>query len=74
MDRFGGCTVDDTPLLGGWVDPKTKDRINDTNTTYWVVCKKTKKNVEFLHKLKKVLKKRFEQEDIMMYFVTITRI
>ena len=74
VERFGGCTVDNTPLLGGWVDPRTKKRISDENTTYWVVCKKTKKNIDFFRKFKKKLIERFEQKDIMMYYVIINQI
>ncbi|MGI0045744.1 MAG: hypothetical protein ACREBB_00960 [Nitrosotalea sp.] len=73
MDKFGGCTIDNTPLLGGWVDPNTKKRISDENKTYWVVCKKTRENIEFFHKLKKKLKIRFEQQDIMIYYVVINK-
>ena len=74
MNKFGGCTIDNTPLLGGWVDPKTKERLSDENATYWVVCEKTKKNIDFFYRFKKKLKKRFEQKDMMIYYVTITRI
>ena len=74
MTKFGGCTIDDSPLLGGWVDPSTQKRIRDENTTYWVVCKKTKKNVEFFHNFKKKLKKKFEQKDMMIYYVIVNRI
>ncbi len=71
MDKFGGCTIDNTPLLGGWINPKTKARINDENTTYWVVCEESKENIEFFQEYKNILKTRFEQEDIMMYSVRI---
>ncbi|MCV0366133.1 MAG: hypothetical protein K5798_02565 [Nitrosopumilus sp.] len=73
MDNFGGCTIDNTPLLGGWVDPKTKQRINDENTTYWIVCEESNENIEFFQKYKETLKKRFQQEDIMMYSVRVNR-
>ena len=73
VDKFGGCTIDNSPLLGGWIDPLTKKQIKDENSTYLVVCKKTKKNLEFFRKLKKKLKIRFQQKDIMMYYVTINK-
>lgn len=73
MSKFGGCTIDDSPLLGGWVDPSTRKRISDENTTYWVVCKKTKTNMAFLHGFKRKLKKRFEQKEMMMYYMIINR-
>jgi len=71
--KFGGCTVDNSPLIGGWLDPNTKKQIQDENSTYWVVCKKTKSNIEFFHKLKTKLKIRFKQKDIMMYYVIINK-
>jgi hypothetical protein len=71
VEKFGGCTVDNTPLLGSWMDPKTKERINDENTTYWVVCESTEENLEFFCQLKEKLKERFKQEDIMMYSIPI---
>jgi hypothetical protein len=74
MTKFGGCTVDDSPLLGGWVDPSTQRQISDEHTTYWVVCKKTAKNIEFLHIFKKKLQKRFEQKDMMMYYMIVNRL
>lgn len=73
MDKFGGCTVDNTPLLGGWIDPITKKRVNDENTTYWVVCTESEENIKFFRNYKETLKKRFQQEDIMMYSVTVNR-
>jgi hypothetical protein len=74
MDEFGGCTIDNSSLLGGWVDPNTKERINDENTTYWVVCQNTKKNIKFFHRFKNKLKKRFQQKDMMMYYIIINKI
>lgn len=71
MDMFGGCTVDNTPLLGGWVDPTTKERIDDENTTYWIVCENTDKNIVLLREFKEKLKERFQQKDIMMYSIPI---
>jgi len=71
--KFGGCTIDNTPLLGNWVDPDTQKRYSDENSTYWVVCRKTKNNIMFFHKMKKKLKVRFQQKDMMMYYVTINR-
>lgn len=72
IDKFKGCTIDSIPLLGGWIDPKTKQRINDKNTTYWVVCEESKENMSFFRNYKEILKKRFQQEDIMVYSVSIT--
>ncbi|MEW5841045.1 hypothetical protein [Nitrososphaera sp.] len=74
IDRFGGCTIDNSPLLGGWLNPATGKEIQDENVTYWIVCKNTKSNVQFFSRLKGVLKKRFQQDEIMMYYIEIHRI
>ena len=71
--KFGGCTVDNTPLLGGWIDPKTQKRYSDENSTYWVVCKKTRSNIEFFRRLKPKLKRRFDQRDMMIYYISINK-
>lgn len=72
--KFGGCTVNNSPILGGWVDPATGKEIQDENVTYWVVCKNTKLNIRFFTRLKSTLKERFKQDEIMMYYVEIHRI
>lgn len=73
FDRFKGCTIDNSPLIGGWLDPKTKKPIRDITKTYWVICKKTKANIEFFGKLKKTLEARFIQDEIMMYYIPVYR-
>lgn len=73
MERFGGCTIIPNPLLGRWINPDTGDEITDELTAYWIVYDDTKENTEFLRNFKEVLKKRFKQDDIMMYSVSITR-
>lgn len=71
--RFGGCTIDNSPLIGGWLDPRTNRPIGDVNKTYWVICKKTASNMRFFRKLKKTLQERFAQDEIMMYYVPVFR-
>jgi len=71
--RFGGCTIDNSPLLGGWLDPVTQKQIRDENSTYWVVCKNNKNNLDFFHKLKRTLKARFKQKDMMIYCIIINK-
>lgn len=71
MDKFGGCTIDDTPLLGGWRDPETNQVMNDENITYWVICENLEENVQFLKGFKDTLKERFQQKDIMIYYLTV---
>lgn len=73
IDKFGGCTIDNTPLLGGWIDPITKRQINDKNTTYWVVCEDSIENKEFFRTYKQKLKERFVQQDIMMYSIQVNK-
>lgn len=73
-NKFGGCTIDNSPLIGGWKDPKTGKQIKDENIVYWVICKSTKNNLYFFNKLKKKLLQCFEQDDIMIYYVRIHRI
>lgn len=65
--------MDSTPLVGGWLDPKTKKPIKDVSKTYWVICKGTKANIRFFKKLKRTLEKRFLQDEIMMYYVPVFR-
>jgi hypothetical protein len=72
-NRFKGCTIDNSPMIGGWLDPKTGRPIKDISTTYWVICKKTRANVLFFKKLKKTLERRFMQEEIMMYYIPVYR-
>lgn len=62
IDKFQGCTIDNSPLLGGWIDPVTKKRVNDENTTYWIVCEETPKNLEFLEITKRYSKNDFNKK------------
>jgi len=72
--RFGGCTLDETPLIGGWIDPDTKIHYEDQNITYWVLCDGTDGNIEFFRNLKDTLKKRFKQQEILMYYLYVYRL
>ncbi len=72
--RFKGCTIDNSPLIGGWLDPQTNKPIRDVSKTYWVICKKTKANIQFFRKLKKTLEARFMQDEIMMYYIPIFKL
>ncbi|MDE1765163.1 MAG: hypothetical protein KGI27_02695 [Thaumarchaeota archaeon] len=74
VEKFGGCTQDNIPLLGGWKDPITKERIEDENITWWVVCKNDSSNIKFLRQFKTRLKRRFQQKDIMIYYIVINRL
>jgi hypothetical protein len=52
IEKFKGCTIDNTPLIGGWIDPDTNERYEDESVVYWIVCKCTKENITFLRQLK----------------------
>jgi hypothetical protein len=69
--QFNGCTVDKSPLIGEWLDPKTGKKYKDRNIAYWVICDDTYDSMNFLDKLKETLKTRFQQEEIMMYSTNI---
>lgn len=72
--KFKGCTLDESPLLGQWVDPVTKKKYVDQNFAFWVICDDNKKNLEFFKLFKQKLKARYKQKDILMYSVQINSI
>jgi hypothetical protein len=74
VTRFRGITIDDTPVVGAWIDPDTDRLIEDEIVVYWAICKHTKANVDFLNKLKNILKDRFLQKEILMYYMSIERV
>lgn len=72
--QFGGLTIGDRPLLGYWIDPNTGINYeNEKNTLYWILCEKTKDNIQFFKKLKEKLQGLFEQESILIYYVNVYR-
>lgn len=62
------------PQSGGWINPDTGKEVTDELVIYWVVCAETEENKLFLKNFKEVLKKRFQQDEIMMYYTGISRI
>lgn len=68
--QFGGYSIDFTPLLGSWRDDDGV-RYIDNNFGIWVACKNTNQNRKFWKNYQKILKKRFEQKSIMMYYTRI---
>ena len=70
-DQFGGCTIDNSPLIGRWLNKKTLKRHDDESISYWVICDDTITTVYFLNGLKETLTERFDQEEILMYSTTI---
>ena len=71
FDQFKGGSLDSTPIVGKWEDPKTKEVMIDENITYWIICGKTSKNLTFLKKYEAKLRKRFEQRSMMIYYWTV---
>lgn len=74
FNEFGGCTMDNSPLIGVWRNPKTGKKYNDRSFSYWVICNDDYKTIAFLYNYKKVLKERYEQDDIMIYSLLINEI
>jgi hypothetical protein len=72
--QFGSYTEDSSPLLGSWIDPKTKKKYKDENFTYWVLCNDTKYNTDFLPRFKEKLKERYQQIEILMYYTKVNTI
>lgn len=68
---FGGYTLNDLPITGSWLDPKTKKSMEDSHTSIWISVEKRPETINKLKQLKEEWKRRFEQEDIMMYYITI---
>jgi hypothetical protein len=71
--KFGGCTINPIPQTGGWINPETGKEIKDDLTIYWVIFEESEENIAFLRNFKEVLKKRFKQDDIMMFSMTVSR-
>lgn len=70
-NTFGGYTENDIPITGSWTDPKTGESFKDSHRSVWITCEKNEENIRRLKELKERWKQRFEQEDIMMYYITI---
>ena len=67
FDEFGGCTADNSPLLGSWFNRNTQERDNDELISYWVIYDDNYSSVFFLDGMKQKLKDRFNQDEIFMY-------
>ena len=71
--KFPNYTVDNSPLLGKWVNPKTKQKIEDENLSCWIICEQSNENMTFFKELKETLKQRFLQDDILIYHIAVYR-
>jgi hypothetical protein len=69
--QFGGCTIDNSPLIGRWLNKKTHKHYNDENISYWVICDDKFDSAYFFDELKETLKDRFGQDEILMYSTII---
>jgi hypothetical protein len=70
-NEFGGCTADNSPLLGSWFNRSTLKRDDDESISYWVIYNDTYSSAFFLDEMKTKLKDRFDQDEILMYSSTI---
>lgn len=70
-NAFGGYTLNDLPITGSWLNPKTKENMEDSHTSIWITAENKPETISKLKQLKEEWKARFEQEDIMMYYITI---
>jgi hypothetical protein len=66
FNEFGGCTADNSPLLGSWFNRNTLVRDNDELISYWVIYDDSFSSVYFLDEMKQKLKVRFNQDEIFM--------
>lgn len=73
VKQFCGCTVNPIPQAGVWINPDTGQKITDELTIYWVIFEESEENNIFLRDFKEVLKKRFKQDDIMMFSMPIRK-
>ena len=71
ITKFGGCTIDKSPLIGRWIDPNTQQEYNDKNIAFWVICDDIHESLQFLSNLKDKLKSRFDQKEIIMYSIRV---
>jgi hypothetical protein len=68
---FGGYTLNDIPIIGSWIDPKTKKSFKDSHRSVWITVENNSENIRALKAFKEVWKERLEQEDIMIYYITM---
>ena len=71
--QFGGYTANGDIFDGQWINPETSERIDDQTRAIWILCENTKKNVDFLTRLKRTLMERFQQDDILMFNTRVNK-
>lgn len=74
-NEFGGTFLtiflNDIPITGSGIDPKTRRSFKDSHRSVWISAKKNDETIGKLAQFKEKWKDRFEQEDIMLYYITI---
>ena len=73
VEMFGGCSADQYSILGSWKDPNSDTIYNDENRIYHIICEDKEENRTILRKYKEKLKERFQQKEIMMYYINVNR-
>jgi hypothetical protein len=71
FDQFHACTIDKSPLVGRWLNLRTKKTYTDNNIAYWVICDDNYDSMYFLDNYKKKLEERFKQDSILIYSTTV---
>jgi|SRR3989338_4235571 len=73
LEKVGGISTSNVPVMGSWINPKTKKRYNDKSIVFSVVIESgdimTIINVPKIKELKdykETLKVRFKQHEIFM--------
>ena len=71
--QFGGYSANHDLIDGEWISKESKERVGDQLRTCWVICEETQENIDYIKLLKERLMNRFEQEDILMYYIRINK-
>lgn len=71
--QFGGYSANRDLIDGEWLSEETKQRVGDQLRTCWIICEDNEENIDYIKLLKERLMERFEQENILMYYVIIHR-
>lgn len=72
--EFGGYTLNDIPIVGSWINPETKESVKDTHKSVWIAARNTPETLKKLKSLKSKWEKRFEQDEITMYYIIIEKL
>ena len=73
VEMFGGCSADDNTIMGRWKDPHSNYVYDDEIRIYHIICSDSEHNKDRLKQYKHILKERFRQKEILMYYVSVNR-